>query len=247
MGRITFCLIMILVVWPASGFSQWSTACASESELAAKKVRQIIDVWPIRESDRVTSYIRTLGNRVARDASANVKINWRFNVVRDRSPNAFAVGDGFVFITEGAVAICKNEAELAAILAHEIGHQLAGHFCQKNQRQQQYQPEDLFSGFEATLPETNRKKTIGSLTQVIDIRKETQADRIAVQLLSRAGYDPHAMLQIAKRLPRQIGSFSQGGNQQRISSLKSLLADVPRLQSRSSGQFRQIKRELTEQ
>lgn len=232
------------MVGSSSIFSQSLTACKSERDVAAKKVRQIINEWPIRKSDRVTDYIRTLGNRIATEALGDANINWRFHVILDHSPNAFAVGDGYIFITEGAITICRDEAELAAILAHEMGHQLAGHFCQSNYRQRQDHPADQFSRYETV---TSRKKSIGSLTQVIDIRKESQADRIAVQLLSSAGYDPHAMLQIAKRLPPQDGSFSYGGNQQRISSLDSILVHVPRLKSRSSGQFEKIKSDLIKQ
>jgi predicted Zn-dependent protease len=235
---------MILMLGSSSLFPQSLTTCKSERDLAAKKVRQIINEWPIRKNDSVTDYIRALGNRIATEALGDENINWRFNVILDRSPNAFAVGDGYIFITEGAVTICQNEAELAAILAHEIGHQLAGHFCQNNPRQRQVPLADQFSRFKSY---TDRKKSIGSLTQIIDIRKETQADRIAVQLLSSAGYDPHAMLQVAKRLPSQDGSFSYAGNQQRIYSLDSILAHTPRLQSRSSGQFEKIKQDLIKQ
>lgn len=48
--------------------------------------------------------------------------------MRDRSANAFAIGGGRIYVNEGVVTLCETESELAAILAHEMAHQLAGHF-----------------------------------------------------------------------------------------------------------------------
>jgi beta-barrel assembly-enhancing protease len=236
--RVMFVSILILMGWPSVGNAQWLPGCADESEIAAIKVQQIINEWPIRKSDGVTLYVRRLGDRLARYAAAR---DWHFNVVRDRYPNAFAVGGGYIFITEGAITICQSEAELAAILAHEIGHQIAGHFCHNDQL---FRPGEQFIDFESNLPGTIRKKSIGSLTQVIDIQKEIQADRIAVQLLSSAGYDAYAMLEIARRLPLHDTSFDQSDKVKRISSLRKLLANVPRIQSSNTEQFRKMKQQL---
>jgi len=137
---------MILILWASNGFAQRIVTCKSERELAAKKVQQIINEWPIRKSDSVTDYIRVLGKHIAAKALSNTNQDWHFNVIRDLSPNAFAVGDGYVFITEGAIMMCQEEAELAAILAHEMGHQLAGHFCENSHQH----PSDHFKKFSLT-------------------------------------------------------------------------------------------------
>ncbi len=104
--------------------------CLGELE-RSKDTRQRIDQeWPLRSSgDEATQYIQKLGVRLARYSTGGDTIPWRFFVVRNLSPNAFSIGAGTVYVTEGAITFARNESELAAIIAHELGHELAGHFC----------------------------------------------------------------------------------------------------------------------
>ncbi|HYE37312.1 M48 family metalloprotease [Methylocaldum sp.] len=87
--------------------------------------------WPQHPSnDELSRYIQFLGERLGRTSPSGRSIPWRFSVLRDHSPYAFAIGSGFVYVADGAFTFARNESELAAILAHEIGHQLAAHFCE---------------------------------------------------------------------------------------------------------------------
>jgi predicted Zn-dependent protease len=169
---------------------------------------------------------------------------WRFNVVRDRSVNAFSIGNGHVYVTEGAVSFSHSEAEIAAILAHEIGHQMAGHFCQPMQNPSK----GSFGGFFDWLFSGNhddiKEQPIGSsLTQVIDISKEKQADQYAVKLLKAAGYDPNAMLEVARRLPEQNG-ITHLRDYRRIHALENMLKGTAPSASQESPAFRQIQDKL---
>lgn len=241
--RLQAVVPLLCLFLPAWTHAQATFSCPGEQEQARATMRHIEREWPLRNSqDPVSTYVQGLGDRLAGRSPEARPVSWRFAVLRDYSVNAFAIGGGYVYVTEGALRLSRNESELASILAHEMGHQLAGHFCQP-------QP-----GFWDSLPGLFRwghddgdrvnHIRIGSLTQVLDPAKETEADNLAIRLLLAAGYDPHAMLDLARRLPLNTYHLRDPG---RIQNLERLLAGVPRRFTDDSERFRQIKRLLTEQ
>jgi predicted Zn-dependent protease len=71
-------------------------------------------------------YMQRIGSRLAA-ASERPDLPWTFRVVDDPTPNAFAAPGGYIFFTRGLLALMRNEAELASVLGHEIGHVTARH------------------------------------------------------------------------------------------------------------------------
>jgi hypothetical protein len=192
-----------------------AAGCDDEIERAQATAAIIERDWPLRGADEVTAFVRAVGARLALHAPASTE-TWTFAVVRDRTANAFAVGNGRIYVTDGAVEAATTEAELAAMVAHEMGHQLAQHFC-------------------ANGPRAGRRKRIGSLVQHIDPAKEREADRRAVQVLTAAGYDPHAALTAAIHLGRARPDDA------RVRGLSQLLATVPSSGRTDSEEFRRLK------
>ena len=94
-------------------------------------------------------------------------------MVRDRSANAFAIGGGVVYVHDGTIAAARNEAEVAAVLAHEMGHELAGHFCGDTSWA------GLLGDLFAAGPSDGRG--IGSMRQTIDPAREHAADRLSLR------------------------------------------------------------------
>lgn len=196
--------------------------------------------------DEATQFVQGLGmNLAAAYGQSGGALPWRFALVRNLAPNAFSIGAGYVFVTEGAVRFAGDEEELAAILAHELGHQLAGHFCDKPLAQASGGFFDIFFGGPPA-PKSHDSVGVGSVRQSIDPAKELEADRIAVAVLKANGYDPHALLRVARRL----GSGSEGHlfDLGRIQSLERLLAGVPPAGAgRDSERFREIKSALIDE
>jgi predicted Zn-dependent protease len=213
--------------------------CYGKQQAVDLSLQRIENEWPMHGSgDAVSQYMQKLGIQLAHFSVYGQNISWRFSVVRNLAPNAFSIGGGYVFITDGAVNFAQNESELAAILAHELGHELAGHFCEDSS------PSDtdgLFDIFSAPKIE-KRQVGIGSLTLAIDPVKEQQADQIAISILQSGGYDPRAMLDVSRRLPR--GEMLHPVDSQRLQSLESLLAKIPPTKAQDSEDFRTIKRTL---
>jgi predicted Zn-dependent protease len=228
--------------WPIAG-----SPCDEQGAEAI--VRRVQEEWPVRASgDPIAAYVQGLGIRLARaapSAPGQVPRRWWFHVIRDRSVYAFAVGDGHVFVTDGVILFARDESDLAAVLGHEMGHELAGHLCAGPPPTLWERLVDMFGG---GLREKDgaRHVAIGSLTQVIDPAKEREADRISLRLLSNAGFDPHAMLGVARRLPRadEAGHLA---DPQRVSALQQLLRRIPPVEAESSKGFLRVRAALSEQ
>ena len=125
------------------------------------------------EDRELVSYVRSVGARLV--AAAGDHRTWTFHVLDDPEVQANANISTTVYITRGALAKLRGEAELAGLLGHEIGHVLAGH------------------AREALLDELRGIST-DPARQVRAARDdEIQADQLAVMLTSRAGYDPRAV------------------------------------------------------
>ena len=189
----TSVLLLLLLALPS-----WAQAdaCPEEKRRSVTIRERIEREWPLRETDPVVQYIRGFGRRLAERAGIGRAASWRFEVVRDYSVNAFSIGDGLIYLTEGAILIAADEPELAAILAHEMGHQLAGHFCTGPIPIEERKPwwEILLSPAEPALSgaSARRDANFGSLRRGIDPAKEREADRLAADILRAADYDPMA-------------------------------------------------------
>lgn len=243
MARVRLPLSTLLLGLTVSATSAEAAGlCEGERERARGTAEHIAREWPLHGTgEGIARYARSLLERLARSTLRDIP--WQLAVVRNRAPNAFAVGGGFLYVTDGALTFSENESELAAILAHEMGHQLAGHF---SRRERPGFFSWLFWGSDdAERPSLSavRSRDLGSLSLVIDLAKEQEADREAVALLRSAGYDPHAMLDLARRLPSG-GSPSHLQDPRRIQSLEASLARLPATPAPDSEAFRQAKADL---
>lgn len=243
-GRVVrgACLVWLLGIQPLA-----YALCPGEQERAATLRQRIVQEWPLRASgDEATQFVQGVGMNLATAyGQPGGALPWRFALVRNLAPNAFSIGAGHVFVTEGAVRFAGDEEELAAILAHELGHQLAGHFCDKPMAQESGGFFDIFFGGPPA-PQSRDSVGVGSVRQSIDPAKESEADRIAVAVLKAGGYDPHALLRVARRLGSgREGHWFDAG---RIQSLERLLAGVQPVESgRDSERFRAIKSALIDE
>src|SRR5690606_10482212 len=90
---------------------------------ASGQVRQTIGLVP---DEALQAYVSQVGTGLAQ-GSERPDLPWQFAVVDDATPNAFALPGGFIYVTRGMVNLMSSEAELAAVLGHEIGHVTARH------------------------------------------------------------------------------------------------------------------------
>lgn len=99
---------------------------------AAKQVEASLGLV---KDEALQGYVRRIGTELARQ-SERPNLPWRFGVIDDPTPNAFALPGGPVYITRGLMNLMDSEAELASVLGHEIGHITARHSAQMMTRAQ---------------------------------------------------------------------------------------------------------------
>lgn len=243
-----FRLSIPLALWLVCYSNTIYALCPCEAEKAHNKAGKIGQEWPLRSSnDGASQYLQRLGQRLVTQGEAlsrripnydGALERWHFLIVRDLSVNAFSIGNGWIYVTDGSFAFVNTESELAAMLSHEIGHQMAGHFCEANTSSNFGGVFDIFS---TQSPQQNQVG-VGSMMLEIDPIKEQQADQIALAILSASGYNTQAILDIARRLPSDGAAHLLATN--RIQFLEHIVANLPRVSDRSSEEFYEVKRSI---
>jgi predicted Zn-dependent protease len=178
----------------------------------------VLSKYPAYANTQVNQYVNTLGKTLAA-ASDKPEIfgGYHFLVLDSDDVNAFATPSGLIFVTKGLIRCCPTEDALAAVLAHEIGHVQLRHGMQSIEKARV--PAAL------TVLATEGAKTLGSpevaqLTQtfsgaISDIAKsminngysrsfEYQADKAAVALVQRVGYNPRGLIDMLTLMEKKL-------------------------------------------
>ena len=152
--------------------------------------------------------------------------DWDFSffILNEPTVNGFALPGGYVFVTKGALEMCADESEFAAIIAHEMAHVFRRHGMQEiTKRKVHIKADDAFMELEEETGEKSADEAemdeLVSQTyeQIVAPRLfayELEADKIAAVMLARAGYDPHGLVRIAEkvaRVPREKPGFFDPG------------------------------------
>ena len=180
-----------------------------EQELAMGRDNhtQVLKQYGIYDNPALQEYVSRVGEKLAAN-SHRANLIFRFHVIDSADVNAFALPGGYIYITRGLLAHLNSEAELAAVLGHEIGHVTARHSVRQHSVQQ-------VAGIGFTLgsiflPQlrTAGVQDVYSLLGGALIRgygrdHELEADRLGAQYLARSGYDPNAMLNVIRVLKSQ--------------------------------------------
>lgn len=159
------------------------------------------------KNEALQKYVNMVGNAVAANSS-RATIPYQFAVVDSPVMNAFAVPGGIIFVSRALVATLESEAELAAVLAHEVGHVSAKHALKSTQRAQLFQGVGTITA--ASVGGEKGKQfasAIGDMQSVLfdkglDKEMEFEADLAAMETTYRTGYDPSAMIRVLERLQK---------------------------------------------
>ncbi|MEM1368598.1 MAG: M48 family metallopeptidase [Cyanobacteria bacterium P01_H01_bin.15] len=202
------------IVWsqPVQAFSVWellfrglqvvqisNLSANQEVKLGAKINEQLIKSRQIRlnRNRALNGYIVAIGERLI-SASDRPEIPYRFQVVDDENINAFATMGGFVYVNTGLIAAADNEAELAGVIAHEIGHIAGRHAIE------QLRDRAIAAGLlSAAGLDTNQAVQIGvelAVSRPSSREDELEADLQGLKMLYRTGYAPGGMLTFFDKL-----------------------------------------------
>ena len=154
----------------------------------------------VYDDANVTGYVASIGGRLAA-ASETPSLGFTFTVLDSPIVNAFALPGGFVYISRGLMALAGDEAELAGVLGHEIGHVVARHSAQRQSQAMLAQLGVGLLGAVAGRESTQLAGTVAGLyLRSYSRDQELEADMLGVRYLSRTGYDVNAMASFLERL-----------------------------------------------
>lgn len=193
---------------PVSGNPNFVTMSeAQEVNTGRSEDQKVRAQYGVYNDPALQSYVDAVGQRLAR-ASHRAGLQYQFLVVDSPQVNAFALPGGYIYITRGILAYLNSEAELAAVLGHEIGHVTARHSVQQLSAAtaanigvsvlQIFVPQIRNSGGDVLLNTLG-----GALLSGYGREHELEADRLGAEYLARTGYDPQAMIKVVGVLKNQ--------------------------------------------
>ncbi len=173
---------------------------AQEASLGAETNRAILsDKVRLSQNPVVNNYVNQIGQRLAR-TSARPNIKYTFQVVEDDAINAFATMGGFVYVNTGLVKAADNEAQLAGVIGHEIGHITGRHSLQRIKQSAITQGLSSLAGLDRdTIVQMGVQL---ALTLPNSRQDEYDADRRGLTNMIQTGYAPMAMPEFMKKLSR---------------------------------------------
>jgi len=193
-------------------------SAAEEHRLGRQVMMQIRQSREFVDDPELQSYVQKLGERIARGTGRS---DFQFFIVRDPSINAFALPGGYIGLNTGLILRANDESELAAVIAHEIEHVVQQHWSRmmaaRKQRSGLTAAALLASMIlassgqqagEAGIALTSAINTTQELSYSRDFERE--ADRLGIQLLARAGYQPGAMADFFEELQKSARLSDSG-------------------------------------
>lgn len=196
---------------PATGSQDFTAFMSPDDELKVgaqehpKLVRQFGGKYP---DVSLGAYVERIGQQLAR-VSELPNLKFSFTVLNDDRINAFALPGGYVHITRGLLAVAENEAEVAGVLAHEIGHVTARHTAQ---RYSQAMAANIGLTLLGVLGQVaGAPSGVGDIASMgadlylkaFSREQETEADTLGVRYMTRAGFSAKGMTSFFRKLKAQ--------------------------------------------
>ena len=221
----------------------------------------IASTYKIHKNDEATRYINLVGQSVAMMSDKPETFGgYHFLILETEDINAFAAPGGFIFLSRGMLRLCRSEDDVAAVLAHEIGHVELQHALRaiKGSR---------LTGALTTLAVEGAKsfggKQLAQLTEAFegsigDItgtlmnsgyarKQEYQADESAIRILKAMGYDPRALPRVLNEMQKQLKperhdfAATHPPPQDRVKDLEKMIGNAPEKQIPAARQKRFAK------
>ncbi len=197
------------------------------------------------QSSSEAKMITSVGQRIANAAERWLTSNgypgylkdyqWEYNLVQDETVNAWCMPGGKIVFYTGILPICQNETGIAVVMGHEVAHALADHGAQRMSAGMVQQGVAVAGNIAINDPEKreifNQAYGIGSAVGVMlpfSRSHETEADRIGLQIMAIAGYNPDEAAELWRRMKANSGGqappeflSTHPSNDTRISNLTS--------------------------
>ena len=192
------------------------------SDYGGAMLRQMRALDMVVDDPLLDDYINHLGYRLVA-SSDKPKDHFAFFIVRDPEINAFAAPGGYIAVNSGLIQITRTESELAGVIAHEIGHITQNHLQRAFEASKKDAPlmalvllGAIAAGAGGHSGDAAGAVLMGGQSAILQkqinfTRKdETEADRVGIQTLAKAGFDPNAMASFFERMADTMRAGSGG-------------------------------------
>lgn len=239
-----------------------------EIEIGREMHEKLMASAPVYPDEKLQAYVNEVGQRVARKAD-RPELTYTFTIIDSPDINAFALPGGYVYVNRGLIGYLHSEAQLAAVLSHEIGHITARHAVRRDTAQK---GAGLGTGVLSVLSVlttgTNVMGDVANLYASAAVmgygrEMELEADKFGAQYLFNSGYDPQAMVEVIGILKNherfmRLKAQDQGQKRQTYHGvfsthprndqrLRQIVGEAGRLAENSEGNSNVIKfRQMTE-
>lgn len=236
-------------------YTPWTAE--QEQAIGQASAAKLINIFGLYENPDMVKYVNFVGNAVARQGSRSIP--YRFGILDSEVITAVSLPGGYIFVTRGALANLHNESELAGTLAHEIAHVDRRHLEKeiRAKKTTQFATEEAASRVPAGAELINLAGDIvtKALTLQISRDKETEADKVGMDLAAKTGYDAAGLrnfIQFLAQVPatpetkRQLGLWGSTHPpfSERVAALTALLpaysSSGQQLQERYAGNINPV-------
>jgi metalloendopeptidase OMA1, mitochondrial len=249
------CLIVVLVAVgcatvPHSGRRQFNMVSDQQlSALALKAFNEVVAKEPPSKDQRLNEIVRKVAERVSKAAELidKPKFDWDVRVIDRDTPNAFCLPGGKIVVCTGMVPYARNEAGLAAVIAHETAHAVARHSGERLSQQlalkgamtvggEVLKKDDgsLDTKARVALGALGMGGTVGIMLPYSRVH-ELEADRIGQLYMAAAGYDPSEAGRLWDRMskikkpPIPVWLSTHPADEERVRKLKEFLPEAQKL------------------
>lgn len=237
-----------------------------EAQIGRGAMLQLRNAGAIVEDPMLTEYVTMLGSQLSSVANEGSQ-DFNFFIVKDTRINAFAMPGGFIGLNAGLILASDNENEVAGVLAHEISHVTQRHIARAAYDSSRTSIVSMAAmlaalvlgaatdaGSDATQGIVMGSQALAAQRQINFTRSnEHEADRVGIELLSQAGFDPTAMSTFFEKLGRRYGGSSQyvpellqthPVSSERVAEARSRARQLPPVQRPDSPNYELVKARL---
>jgi len=225
LALITMIFVLGCATVPLTGRTQLSlvndgqvnqSAAASYSQLLTDpKTKVITNTADAARVKRIGTQLSVAIEKYLRDNGYADKYDfkWEFNLIQSNEVNAWCMPGGKVAVYSGILAVTKDDAGLATVMGHEIGHAIARHSAERISQQMTAQAGGVLVGVATSNKSASTQAFVNQLYGVsgnlallhYSRSQESEADRLGLTFMAMAGYDPHAAVTFWQRMAAQSG------------------------------------------
>lgn len=202
----------------STGRTQYVGAVSQQQldQLGAQAFQQYLAEQPVSRDPARNAYVRCIVGAITRELPASAQTGWEVALFTNDSPNAFALPGGKVGVYTGILEVARNQDQLAAVIAHEIGHVISRHHDERITRQYGAQ---AGLGLLGALVGSQYGSSAAQATQQVggaalqttfllpnSRTQESEADVVGQQLMAAAGFDPRQAVNLWQNMIAAGGS-----------------------------------------